>query len=137
MKGMSICVLFTVFCLLCFTTPAVSAGQTDREKIVKEYEAADVNKDGYVDENEYKRFVSKEYEAKEKKEKKKDGVEKNESGQREREEFVTAGEEKTPKITFKEFLNGRLRFFNQADANKDNLLSLEEFTQMMIIDPVR
>jgi hypothetical protein len=126
---------FSLILFLCLTIHTGSAGQTDREKILKEYEAADLNKDGFVDQDEYKRFISKKYRSVD--EGRDQGAEKNKPGERKGEEFIAAGKEKDHKISFKKFLNGRLRFFNEADANKDALLSLEEYTEMRMIDPVR
>jgi hypothetical protein len=135
MNGIRILFLFSVIIFLCLTIKAVSAGQTDREKIIKEYEAADLNKDGFVDENEYKIFLKKKFDSMHNK--KGQMIEKNETGKRGGDEFIVTGKDSGHKITFKEFLNGRLRFFNEADANKDRLLSLEEYTRMKLIEPVK
>jgi DNA-directed RNA polymerase beta subunit len=120
---------------LCLVIKVGNAGQTDREKIIKEYEAADTNKDGYVDENEYKAFLRKKFDSAHNSRGQKVG--KNEVIRRGKEEFAVTGKERDHKISFKEFLNGRLRFFNEADANKDRLLSLEEYTRMKFMDPVK
>jgi hypothetical protein len=135
MNGIRILFFFSVIFSLCLTIKAGSAGQTDREKIIKEYEEADLNKDGFVDENEYKKFIEKKFNSLHNN--KWQMTEKKEPAKGEGEEFVATGEEKERKISFKKFLNGRLRFFNEADANKDRLLSFEEYTRMELIDPVR
>lgn len=125
-----------VICFLCLTFEAARAGQPEeRAKLLKEYEAADLNKDGYLDENEYKSYISKKFASMHGKEDKR--IEKKDTGKREGMEFVTRGKERDQKISFKEFLNGRLRFYNEADANKDSLLSFEEYVRMKMIDPVK
>jgi EF hand len=135
MNGVRILFFFSIIFFLCLTIRAGSTGQTDREKIIKEYEAADLNKDGFVDENEYKTFIRKKFDSIHNN--KGQMTEKNEPGKRGGEEFVVTGKDRDHKISFKKFLNGRLRFFKEADANKDRLLSLEEYTRMKLIDPVK
>jgi Ca2+-binding EF-hand superfamily protein len=135
MNGIRVLFCFSLIFFLCLTLEARSADRTDRKKILKEYEAADLNKDGYVDENEYKRFISKKFNSVHGNGEQR--TEKNESRKRGGEEFVATEKDKEAKIKFKEFLNGRLRFFNEADANKDRLLSLEEYTRMKMMDPVK
>ena len=135
MSGLRICFLVSLISLLCLPSLSWGFDQSDREKIQKEYEAADLNKDGYVDENEYKAFISGKFGSADKSKNQK--TDKNGPAGREAGEFVVRDEGKDYKVTFKEFLNGRLRFFNEADANHDTLLSLEEYTKMRVIDPVK
>ncbi len=135
MSGTRIFFFFSLILSLFLVTKAVNAGQTDREKIIKEYEAADTNKDGYVDENEYKAFLKKKFDSAHNS--KGQTADKSKVVKRGKEEFAVTGRERNHRISFKEFLNGRLRFFNEADANKDRLLSLEEYTRMKFMDPVK
>lgn len=138
MNGIRLLFCFSLIFMLCSTPRAWSTDRSEREKILKEYKAADLNKDGYVDENEYRRFVRKEY--KEYSAIQRQGAErikKNESPKKGGEEFVVTEKERGARIKFKEFLNGRLRFFNEADANRDRLLSLEEYMKMKMMDPVK
>lgn len=140
MNVIRMCVSAGLICLLCGAflslTPGVGiAGQSERAKILKEFEAADTNKDGYVDENEYRRFVGKEFKSIDKN--KDHRIEGSELATQEGPEFKLTEKERKGKILFKTFLNGRLRFFNEADANKDRLLSLQEYTEMKFMDPVK
>lgn len=135
MNGVRLLFCFSLIFMLCLTPRAWSADRSERERILKEYKAADLNKDGYVDENEYRRFVRKEYSAMQRQGPER--IKKNESPKKGGEEFVVTEKEKEGRIKFKAFLNGRLRFFNEADANKDRLLSLEEYLKMKMMDPVK
>jgi hypothetical protein len=135
MSRIRILIFFSLIFSLFLVIKAGNAGQSDREKIIKEYEAADTNKDGFVDENEYKAFLKKKFDSAHNS--KGQTVEKNKVVKRGKEEFAVTGKERDHKISFKEFLNGRLRFFNEADANKDRLLSLEEYTRMKFMDPAK
>lgn len=129
-KLLGLAVVISMSIAMPLTVKAGSADKINREKVLQEFKAADLNKDGYVDENEYKRYVEKEFDSMKK------GM-KNEARKKQGEEFVVTGKEKKQTMKLRTFLNGRLRFFNEADANKDRLLSLQEFTEMEMMDPVR
>lgn len=130
MNGIGKWLVFAVMISMFLPLKVGAVEKVNREKMLQEFKAADLNKDGYVSESEYKRYIEKKFESEE-------TAPKKESSKRQGEEFVVTGKEKEERIKFKTFLNGRLRFFNEADANKDRLLSLQEYTRMMMIDPVR
>ena len=130
MNGIGKWLVFAVMISMFLPFKAGAVDKINREKMLQEFKAADLNKDGYVDESEYKRYIEKKFESEQ-------TAPKNESRKGKGEEFVVTGREKEHRIKFKTFLDGRLRFFNEADANKDRLLSLQEYTKMKMIDPVR
>ncbi len=128
--------LLALLLLISFPIPGpVNAGQNTREELIREYREADLNKDGYVDEEEYRRFIKKRFESMDSN--RDEMLERAELKELKKEEFVLTDRNKDRRISFREFLKGRLRFFNEADVNKDALLSLEEYVKMKLMDPVK
>ncbi len=119
--------LLGVVLLFAFVTePLFGAHEKELETFSKEkFEAADVNNDGFVDEEEYIEYVSKQ----------RDKVDAPDT-----EQGKTAGSEESKGVgmevmeeakkdegqPFKTFLDGRIRFFRELDEDNDRRLSFDE-----------
>ncbi len=121
--------LVSVSFFLCFM---VESGFGFHEELMEtfskeDFEKANLNKDGFVDEEEFLDYVKKNKENFAGPDNDKTQVidrEKLEEPQTE--QFIELGKDKDKRTSFKTFMDRRIRFFRELDENNDRRLSFDE-----------